>query len=902
MATRITLPLPESMVALRYQNDELLDTYSVVSGYQITLQSKNCQYLSIEIPKLVGELKSNSVLFSIVGATTYYAPKFTYDAIYFITDSPTVPEYDILNFSSTRKIPKNLWYRTDYQDFENYTSSGSHPINLSNIPLSAEILALDKIYLHITTRESVGYDNSHIADSISFDQYSFPISGISYLSYNVTLESNVQDGGTVSGITSPLNSDNMGSVELPSPTHSDTTVVKEIKVKGKGNGGLDISSEGSITTESSYDFLYWEINGSKYSADEQFYPTGDCKLEASWNRNILNVSKDLPAIGATTRENTREVLTIYLDANGGNCDIKEVTSEYTKSYELKEWNTVAAGIGFSYPVGSTFEDSITLYAIWETTSADYTNIHLPIPTKRDAGSYELNYLGWSTKKNSLIAEYRGELDLQTVASIEDSSTFYAVYNIPEINYSLYLGTKKLKNLYLGTKEIKFCIHENDRLNTLGYSPKYYYIIPREYPMEDANVDLLYLTPAGENTSWIISPTEPTNPEEGMVWIQTISSGASTFTINDTPVYLVRAAQYTSGKWIYNDTAKVRKDGVWTDFGYSYDFYVIPRGTSIEDSNLDLLYMDISQNTEHTPWVISPTEPISPEEGMVWIKSILLGTGGVQIGVDHFYLLRGYQYTSAEWIYNETTRIRESGIWSDFGYDEYHIVIPRLEDYSEVNVIKVNTDVKTNTYNISSETPTYPEEGMVWITPNPYNSPINPAIVIGDTYTYPKICKQYISGSWVEKIAETYEDGVYTKWWDGYIFKSGVLDSKYTLVNNSNVSLGDNIQINYSESSSIVRGGIEIDCSIFNWITVKGAFTKAVNTYSSLSVGICPITYDPYSSGLLFDEEELSHKESFIYGTESETTFTFNLSDINEKCHLIFYGTLSGGYISEILCE
>lgn len=900
MATTVTVPITSK--ALYYNQNNLQSSADINSDNYFIIESKNCQYLSIEIPKSSVPPRNNKITFDIY-IECYYDVGYTLDLIYFITDSSIVPKEDLLEFSSTRRTPKSYWHENVYKNYERYSSSGKEPL-VASINLSDELLSLEKAYLHITTREYPGYDNGHICNEMNFnshvsDYHNF----ISYLSYEVSFDGNIQDGGNILELPKSLQTDNKGSVVLPDLTHEDTTVVKNIIVKGKGNGGIDISSEGSTTTKSSYELLGWKYGETLYTSGERFYPEGDCTLVASWKRNILDVVKDLPQIGKTTREDTREHLKLYLDANGGTCDTKVITSEYTKSYELKEWNTVAAGIGFSYSVGSTFEDSITLYAIWDITSKDYSNIELPTSSKLDTGLYECDYLGWSLDRNSLTAEYYGVLDVQTVSTIEDLSTLYAVYNIPEINYSLYLGAQRIKSLYLGTEEVKFCIHEEDRLSTLGYSPEYYYIILRESPLSDTNVDLLTLTPEVKNTSWVISSDEPENPEEGMVWIQIIPSENSTFTINDIPLYLVRCLQYISGKWIYNDTTKVRRDGVWTDFGYSYDYYLIPRGNSIEDSNFDLLYMDITKDNEITPWIISEIKPKTPEEGTIWIQSILLNSGGIQIGDKHLYLLRGMQYISGEWVYNDTTRIRESGVWEDFGYDEYHLVIPKAEDYSGVNVIKVDTNVKPTSYSISSEEPTTPEDGMVWIVPNPYNSPINPVIVQGNTSTYPKICNQYTSDSWVGIPASTLEDGSYIEWWDGYIFKSGVLNSSFTLRNNSNIKISDVIDIPRSETAPAVRGSIStIDCSLYSKIHVKGALTGLYNMYSYFRVGLCPTTYDPYSAGFLNEEEFLDTKEFSYTESQEDTTLTFDVSDFNEECSLIFYGSFFGGHISEILCE
>lgn len=69
------------------------------------------------------------------------------------------------------------------------------------------------------------------------------------------------------------------------------------------------------------------------------------------------------------------------------------------------------------------------------------------------------------------------------------------------------------------------------------------------------------------TSWIFSATEPAAPEEGMVWV--VSGTASTVEFNalkknGIQTYPLDAKQYVSGAWV-SKTAKSYQDGVWKDW-------------------------------------------------------------------------------------------------------------------------------------------------------------------------------------------------------------------------------------------------------------------------------------------------------------------------------------------------
>ena len=69
------------------------------------------------------------------------------------------------------------------------------------------------------------------------------------------------------------------------------------------------------------------------------------------------------------------------------------------------------------------------------------------------------------------------------------------------------------------------------------------------------------------TSYIFSATEPAAPEEGMVWITTGTSSGAEFNAlkkNGIQVYPISAKQYVSGAWV-DVTAKSYQGGEWVDW-------------------------------------------------------------------------------------------------------------------------------------------------------------------------------------------------------------------------------------------------------------------------------------------------------------------------------------------------
>ena len=87
-----------------------------------------------------------------------------------------------------------------------------------------------------------------------------------------------------------------------------------------------------------------------------------------------------------------------------------------------------------------------------------------------------------------------------------------------------------------------------------------------------------------------------------------------------------------------------------------------------------------------------------------------------------------------------------------------------------NTIWVNTDAEITSWVFSATQPTG-SEGMLWFMTNT-SAPVPIDIMKeNDIMLYPTDCKQYISGAWINKTANTYQSGEW-KDWRAYIFRSG----------------------------------------------------------------------------------------------------------------------------------
>lgn len=104
-----------------------------------------------------------------------------------------------------------------------------------------------------------------------------------------------------------------------------------------------------------------------------------------------------------------------------------------------------------------------------------------------------------------------------------------------------------------------------------------------------------------------------------------------------------------------------------------------------------------------------------------------------------------------------------------------------------NTVWVDTDTEISGYAFAVNQPVNPVEGMVWIETSPSESSAPMDVGIKNTaMLYPIAAKQYISGSWVDKVAQAYINGEWLDWWDGGLYVAG---DTYDSVTGGFVSVG-----------------------------------------------------------------------------------------------------------------
>lgn len=210
-----------------------------------------------------------------------------------------------------------------------------------------------------------------------------------------------------------------------------------------------------------------------------------------------------------------------------------------------------------------------------------------------------------------------------------------------------------------------------------------------------------------------------------------------------------------------------------------------------------------------------------------------------------------------------------------------------------NTIGVITTTAITSYVFSSDEPSSPTDGMVWVTTGTSSSIEFNALKNNCLQVYPIRAKQYISGAWVDVSCMSYQGGSWTKWWSGELYDAGneyddytggfisaeigytTSTASYTILptitrnaNNLEISIADGL----SASSA---GGVylknKVDLTSYDALNFQGVMHAGQSSYAALQVRICvwsdlPTYVDDYlvasatgetSSGKVVDISSLS---------------------------------------------
>lgn len=169
--------------------------------------------------------------------------------------------------------------------------------------------------------------------------------------------------------------------------------------------------------------------------------------------------------------------------------------------------------------------------------------------------------------------------------------------------------------------------------------------------------------------------------------------------------------------------------------------------------------------------------------------------------------------------------------------------PQPSNPSE-NTIWVNTDVKITDEVLSGVEPASPAEGSVWVETGTDGEIVFSVVKNKAIQIHPLSAKQYISGAWVEKTAQIFQDGEWKDWidWSKWVVKDGRYkvnmvatgkkwDSSYSETTFTVTEEDGYILFSHGSHTGMVYWG-QVDLTNANTLTIEGDFSGINSSYRS----------------------------------------------------------------------
>ena len=163
-----------------------------------------------------------------------------------------------------------------------------------------------------------------------------------------------------------------------------------------------------------------------------------------------------------------------------------------------------------------------------------------------------------------------------------------------------------------------------------------------------------------------------------------------------------------------------------------------------------------------------------------------------------------------------------------------------------NTVWVNTDTEITSWAFSVAEPENKTEGMVWIATGT-SQVVFDALKKNSIMVHPESAKQYISGAWVSKVIQLYQNGQWLDFWDGVALNPSNPNDQFTggWTGDSNItpyrdtnrtfraasaswtSSYARVSMPYKSEGSF-RTKNKIDVTRFNTLTVTAGYTLCLN--------------------------------------------------------------------------
>ena len=198
-----------------------------------------------------------------------------------------------------------------------------------------------------------------------------------------------------------------------------------------------------------------------------------------------------------------------------------------------------------------------------------------------------------------------------------------------------------------------------------------------------------------------------------------------------------------------------------------------------------------------------------------------------------------------------------------------------------NTIAVITTTAISGYQFSSEQPSSPVNGFVWIQTSTSSTNAFDATKKNPIVVYPTAAKQYVSGNWVTKTAKSYING---KWnaWVRYLYEKGVQNVAWKPKTELyNVSGWDCLEPDFNSTNIYLQGGssendtcvcgvvtsAKVSLAGFTKLTVKLSAMENISDLSTLYVQITSRQDDTWDANFAV---------AFTEATESSSTSVIEL--------------------------
>lgn len=174
---------------------------------------------------------------------------------------------------------------------------------------------------------------------------------------------------------------------VTTPTASKSSVTNSWTVSFNGNGGNPSSSSATSTSTTTYSCSGWYTSSGggtkRCNAGSSYTPSASETLYAQYTGTASAYSA--VTLPTATRSNTTATRTITFDAttNGGTSNTATLASKSVTSYTLDAWYNSAEGGLVRGSAGAAYIPSATetLYAHWNSSSTDFSQVTLPSASK-----------------------------------------------------------------------------------------------------------------------------------------------------------------------------------------------------------------------------------------------------------------------------------------------------------------------------------------------------------------------------------------------------------------------------------------------------------------------------------------------------------------------------------------